>query len=99
MAEETISIGGYTFDADKGCFACNHVMADQPVLLFCHEADGDLQFMCGEQGHESGDDAWMHAAHVLGRHSSLCGLPIVDPGFLAERATPSGEWVVAAIVD
>lgn len=99
MAEETISFAGYTFDANKGCFACNHVMADQPVLLFCHEADGDLQFMCGKPGHESGDYAWMHATHVLGRHPALYNLPRVDLGFLAKRVTPSAAWVVSEIED
>jgi hypothetical protein len=99
VATETVSFAGYTFDIDKGCFACSHVMAGQPVLLFCHEADGDLQFMCGSVSHESDDYAWMHTTHVLEKHPSLYDLPTVNFGFLAERGTQSDEWVVAPIED
>jgi hypothetical protein len=99
VTRETTTFAGYTFDAGKGCFVCNHVMAGHPVLLFCHEADGDLQFMCGEAGHESGDYAWMHATHVLDKHPCLYNLPTVDLGFLAERVASSDEWTVVKIVE
>ena len=73
MDTSTISLAGYTFDADSGCFTCIHVMEGAPVLLFLHESNGDLQFMCGADDHDFGDDCrFIHTAHVLAWHTDSC---------------------------
>jgi hypothetical protein len=97
MPQDTISFAGYTFDKDKGCLACEHVLNGAPVLLFVHEADGDLQFLCGALGHEWKKARALHAAHLLECHADLKTLPTVDFGFEAERADASSPWVVSAI--
>jgi len=98
MTSSTVSFAGYTFASDKGCFACSHVMEGAPVLLFAHEADGDLQFLCGASGHDFEKECrWLHTAHVLERQPGLLTLPTVDMGFEAERTTVSAPWIVSPI--
>jgi hypothetical protein len=91
----SISFAGYTFDGDNGCFTCQRVMDGAPVLLFVHEADGDLQFMCGASGHDYSQCVLLHAAHVLEQQPDLLKLPTVDFGFQTERAHMSSPWIVS----
>lgn len=91
------SFAGYTFDADKGGFTCQHVMDGAPVLLFVHETDGDLQFMCGASGHDYNECRLLHATHVLEWQPDLLNLPTVDFGFQAERADVNSPWVVSPV--
>lgn len=99
MAEGTIHFAGYTFDRDKGCLACDHVLNGAPVLYFVHEEDGDLQFLCGALGHEWKDRRSLHASHLLEWHPDLLTLPRVDFGFEAERTDVNSPWVVSEIPD
>ena len=96
MTASTISFAGYTFNGDKGCFTCQHVMDGTPVLLFVHEPDGDLQFMCGASDHDFAEQCkFLHTAHVLEWQPDLLLLPTVDFGFEAERSDVSSPWVVS----
>ena len=97
VSATTISFAGYTFDDDKGCFACQHVMDGAPVLLFVHEAGGDLQFMCGASGHGYSECRLLHAAHLLEWQPDLLMLPTVDFEFEAERADENSPWVVSPV--
>ena len=97
--EPTVSLACYTFHADKGCFACGHVLAGAPVLLFVHNTDGDLQFQCGASGHGRDDINWLHAHHVLDLHPDLASLPCVDFGFEAERVAVDEPWAIYPIED
>lgn len=99
MEQPRIDFAGYNFDGDKGCIVCSHVMNGHPVLLVCHEDDGDLQFVCGAPAHEGDDYAWVHASHVLSQHSDLYDLPTVRFGFLAERDSVNDDWKVSPISD
>lgn len=95
MTARTISFAGYTFDADKGCFTCKHVMDGASVLLFVHEPDGDLQFLCGASDHDFAEQCkFLHAVHVLEWHPDLLSLPTVNVGFEAERRDAISPWVV-----
>ncbi len=96
MTTSGISFAGYTFATDKGCFTCKHVKDGAPVLLFVHEADGDLQFMCGDADHDFETQCiFLHASHVLDWQPDLLSLPIVDFGHMAERADAKSAWVVS----
>jgi len=97
MTSHSISFAGYTFDDDKGCFTCQHVLDGAPVLLFVHEADGDLQFMCGAPDHDYDECRLLHAAHLLDAQPDLLMLPTVDFGFEAERPDVRSPWVVSPI--
>jgi hypothetical protein len=81
-------------EAESPAFICPHVFhRTKPVLLVCHETDGDWQFLCGGNDH-TGDDG-----HVVGRGH----LPEHDPtlrevldlpkGHCAERRKIGAEWV------
>lgn len=99
MANQTISFAGYTFDGDKGCFACEHVVSGEPVLLFVHDADGDLQFLCGSSAHDWSNSRprLLHTAHLLEWQPDLLALPTVDFGFEAQRKDVNSPWVVSPI--
>ncbi|MEG8039006.1 hypothetical protein QP166_06470 [Sphingomonas sp. LR60] len=95
MDTSTISFAGYTFDADKGCFTCIHVIDGAPVLLFLHEGNGDLQFMCGVDDHDFEKDCqFVHATHILDEQPDLASLPNVELGHLAERIDAQSPWAV-----
>jgi hypothetical protein len=97
MSSSSIDFAGYNFPEDKGCFACQHVMDGVPVLLFVHETDGDLQFMCGAPGHEYAECVLLHASQLLEAQPDLAMLPTVDLGFQAERVNADSPWIVSPI--
>lgn len=98
MTRSTISFAGYTFASDKACFTCQHVMDGAPVLLFTHETDGDLQFLCGATGHDFDTQCrWLHTTHVLEWQPDLLALPVVEMGFEAERTSVGAPWIVSPI--
>ncbi|EIZ77701.1 hypothetical protein WSK_3711 [Novosphingobium sp. Rr 2-17] len=97
MTARTISFAGYTFNADKGCFTCKHVLDGAPVLLFVHDPDGDLQFLCGASDHDFSEQCkLLHAAHLLDWQPDLLRLPTVNLGFEAERSDKNSPWLVSA---
>ena len=99
MSQSTISFAGYTFNSEKGCFACEHVLGGEPVRLFVHDVDGDLQFLCGSPDHDWNNSRprFIHAAHLLEWHPDLLTLRTVDFGFEAEREDTKSPWVVSPI--
>jgi hypothetical protein len=98
VKSSTISFAGYTFAADKACFTCQHVMDGAPVLLFTHEPDGDLQFLCGATGHDFDTQCrLLHTRHVLEWQPDLLALPTVEAGFEAQRTNVDAPWIVSAI--
>jgi len=73
-------------------------MAGAPVLLFAHEEDGDLQFLCGASGHDFTKECkWLHATHILDQQPDLLALPTVEMGFEAERTSVGAPWSLSAI--
>jgi hypothetical protein len=94
-----LNFAGYTFHGDKGCFTCSHVWkGGAPVLLFVHDVDGDIQFMCGEAGHDADEDCiYLHAHHILDAQPDLYDLPTVDFGFQAERTSVGQPWEVSEL--
>jgi hypothetical protein len=96
--DPVISFAGYSFDGSKGCFTCSHVWEQRaPVLLFIHDTNGDIQFMCGEGGHDSDDCIYLHAHHILESQPDLYDLPRVDFGFEAGRSGVGEPWVVSEL--
>jgi hypothetical protein len=91
-----IDFGGYTYDDHKAALACQHVQEGSPVLLFVHDEDGDIHFMCGASGHNEDDLVVIDLSHMLEQMRSMSPMPIVDPGFLAERGYPGARWTVTA---
>ena len=97
MSSSQPSFAGFTWEETKGCRACSHILAGLPVLLFVHEADGSLQFLCGAEGHAGDDAVWVHLNHVLDKHPDLCHMPTVDMGQESERPARGQDWTVSSI--
>ena len=99
MTSATISFAGFSWTNSKGCRACSHVMAELPILLFLHEANGSLQFLCGADGHRADDAVRVHVSHILDKHPDLLDMPVVDPGHEADRSAQDRTWTVRRLPD
>ena len=100
MNENTdISIAEYTFSGSKGCYVCQHILEGAAVLLFVHEDDVTLQFLCGAEGHSKDDRRWVHLSHVLSLQPDLRLLPKVHFGHEAERVDQKSNWQVVKSPD
>lgn len=88
-----ISLAGYDFAQNKACLCCVHCMAGQPVLIFFHDDDGDLQASCGSDDHGDEDWAVVDLQDIVDRHPDLRDLPTVRLGEVVERASPGEAWV------
>lgn len=91
-----IDFAGYSYPDNKATIACSHVLNGSSVLLFVHELDGDIQFMCGEAGHEPDDAHVVGLEHLLEHIRSMADIPVVEPGFMAERSYPGAAWKIGA---
>lgn len=49
-----------SYQLNTACFICKHVMDGVPILGMAHDHEGDLQLVCGREGHKPDD--W----HVVG---------------------------------
>jgi len=92
-----VEFAGYIFDDHKASIVCQHVLDAQPILLFVHDADGDIQFMCGRGGHTADEAKLVGIVELLEHLRSIANMPVVKPGFLARRAEPGAEWDVEPI--
>jgi len=85
---------------DQRAFSCKHVVEDdRPILLVCHDHNGDWQFLCGETNHYGSDDIRILCCGCLfKKDESLKGIEALDIGFSAERENgDSNSWAVEAL--
>ena len=94
-----IELAGYTFPPNRASIVCTHVWNGDPVLLFVHDNDGDIQFYCGEEGHSGADAMVLGLAEVSNHLLTMQDIPTVKPGFCAERARLDGAWTLNRIED
>src|SRR4051794_3066519 len=71
-----IEFAGYTFEEQNASIVCQHVLDGHPVLLFVHEADGDVQFMCGAAAHETDDARLVGIVELLEHLRSIANMPV-----------------------
>ena len=93
-----IAFAGYNFDDHKAAIACRHVCDGLPVLLYVHDDEGDIHFMCGAADHLDDDLVVVGLSHLMEQVRAMSDIPTVDPGFLAERDFPGADWSVAAAI-
>jgi hypothetical protein len=101
MSDETpcggggdVDVAGYRFISNTACIVCVHVMDGQPILLFTHDSDGDLQFLCGASDHVT-EDGRIDCLHCLIQaHPEVSTLPRVDLGMRAWRDDGATVWAV-----
>lgn len=94
-----IKLAGYTFPENRASIVCTHVWAGRPVLVFAHDIDGDIQFLCGDDGHNGSDALVLGLAELEGQLRSMDGIPTVKPGYRAERSTIGSDWIVREMGD
>jgi len=92
-----IDFAGYTYDDNKASFVCTHVGEGFPILLFVHDPEGDIHFMCGAEGHGANDIDVVCLSHLTEQIRSMDQMPTVDPGFMAERTHAGSRWAVEAV--
>jgi hypothetical protein len=75
---------------------CGAVRDGRPVLFACRDADGDWQFLCGEDHPDGGDDKPLLVCidHVVASDPSLNDLADMFPLHSATRAGRDAPWVV-----
>ena len=92
-----IDFAGYSYAEHKAAIACSHVLSGAPVLVFVHDEDGDIQFMCGESGHGVDDAQVVGLTHLLEHIRSMPDIPVVEPGYAAERSAPGAPWSISPV--
>ena len=96
--EECITIAGYDVPSDRAAIVCKHIVEKADILLFSHDGDGTMQFLCGcEPSVDNGRVA--HVGHVLEQHPDLGHLPLIQPGYEAERASTTSPWIVSRSIE
>jgi hypothetical protein len=81
-------------------YVCIHIFDEVvPVLLVCHDADGDWSLLCGAV-HDDNADQYrvVGIGHLLERDPSLLETMDLGPGWEAERRARQSPWVRARIL-
>jgi hypothetical protein len=89
-----ITFAGHTFDDHQATFICTHIAEGMPALVFTHDSDGDLQFLCGADGHGPEECLHIGLSHMLEQMGEMLDMPTVDPGFQAQREYAGGSWTL-----
>jgi hypothetical protein len=92
-----IDFAGYSYPEHKATIVCSHILSGAPVLVFVHDEDGDIQFMCGESGHGVDDAQVVGLTHLLEHIRSMSDIPVVEPGYTAERSGPGAPWSISPL--
>ncbi|RZI60298.1 MAG: hypothetical protein EOP14_01785 [Pseudomonas sp.] len=92
-----IHLAGYSFDPNKACIVCRHVISGAPVIAVAHDDDGDLQFVCGEEAHATEDWHLVCLEHLDLNKLGLGDMPTLEPGFAAERDFIDANWEVVSV--
>ncbi len=88
-----VKVAGYDVLEDAGSIVCRHLIEGGEVRLFSHDDDGVMQFLCGCK--VKADSAMVvHIGHVLEWHPDMADLPVIAPGFWAERIERGAPWIV-----
>lgn len=89
-----IDFAGYSYAEHKASIVCSHVVSGAAVLLFVHDEDGDIQFMCGQPAHGVDDAQLVGLTHLVEHIGSMPDIPVVEPGYAAERTAAGAPWSI-----
>jgi hypothetical protein len=62
------------------------------VLALAHDVDGDLQIVCGAEGHETADWRAVGLVHVIDALGDLAKIPLLEPGQAICRDAIGAAW-------
>lgn len=78
---------------NTACIVCRHVLSKQkPILYASHDADGDWQFLCGDENHTEEDAKVISLKQVTEIDQSVNDLFEMPLGVGAERKTAKDKW-------
>jgi hypothetical protein len=79
-------------------FICNHIFENtKPILLVCHNADGDWQFLCGGTHAFGEKPKVVGIVHLLERDPTLKNLVDMPVDYEAERESIGSKWIITKI--
>jgi Domain of unknown function (DUF4262) len=85
----------FSEDRHRAVYVCAHVLARAPILYVAHDAEGDWQFLCGQQ-HDNPDSVRMLCLEeVVAADPDLNKLAKLDKGLQATRQQIGAEWAVS----
>lgn len=79
--------------ATKACFVCDHVLSKQrPILYVAHDAEGDWQFLCGQDDHTEKNAKIISLKNVTELDQTVNDLYEMPLKVGAERKTIKDKW-------
>jgi len=81
-------------EAEKtACIVCSHVLKkERPILYASHDAEGDWQFLCGDDGHTEEDAKIISLKEITQIDPSVNDLFEMPIAVGAERKTVENKW-------
>lgn len=76
------------------CFLCSHIFEDIRPILYVSKADGDWQFLCGQDDHEGEIPRVVGINHIFERDKSVLELEDLPDNYEANRSDIYSKWVV-----
>lgn len=88
--------GTFRFDEapHAAVMTCRHIIAGAPIVFVSHDVEGDWQFLCEQEAHESGDLLIVGLEHLTDRDPSINDVASMCTGHHAERANRTAPWTV-----
>jgi hypothetical protein len=75
------------------CITCDHVLNKQrPILYASRDADGDWQFLCGEEDHTESNAKMISLKQAVESDETLNDLWEMPVGVGADRTSVKDKW-------
>jgi hypothetical protein len=86
--------------ATKACFVCDHVLdKKRPILYAAHDAEGDWQFLCGQDDHTEKNAKIISLKQVTELDPTVNDLYEMPLQVGAERKSVKDKWVPFRLKD
>jgi hypothetical protein len=88
--------GTFRFDEapNTAVMTCRHIIAGAPIVLVSHDVEGDWQFLCEQESHDSAHLLIVCLGHLTERDPSINDVASMCTGHHAERANRAAPWTV-----
>jgi len=77
----------------KACFTCDHILkGERPILFVSHDANGDWQFMCGQNDHTDKNAKLISLVQATELDPTVNDLYEMPMDFGADRKSVKDKW-------